>query len=200
LEFCAAGGVAAGTAAVEGGPIDYALTLLVALSIAVLLHEVGHAAAAANYRLPSKRIVLTGFGGFVEFARPPTTRTEENVIAFAGPLANLATAAALYALARFGLWWPPADTLLTVSLAMGVFNLLPAFPLDGGTIARNLIGLKFSDSLAQRITVWAGIVIGVYLVLMGFAAHQYWATFGGFYIAATAMERRRRMLGYGRSR
>ena len=178
------------------GRAGYALGLLAALAIAVLLHEGGHAIAAAAYKLPSRRIVLTGFGGFVEFLRPPTTRTEDNVISFAGPAANLATAALVYAATLAGASWAPATLLMNVSLAMGVFNLLPAFPLDGGNIARNLLGLRLKDRTALSITVWAGVVIGIYLGLMGLAANAIWATMAGIYIAGAALERRRRMQGY----
>lgn len=177
----------------DGGIV--ALGLLAALSASVLIHEGAHALAASVYRIPSKRVVLTGFGGFVEFLRPPMSRTEENVIAAAGPLSNLATAAVIGSIATLGFSLPGGQTLANVSLAMGVLNLLPAYPLDGGAIARNLIGLKVSDRLALRVTIWIGLVLGGYLVLMGVAAHQFWATFAGIYIVSAAANRRRSLLG-----
>ena len=129
-----------------------AATWLAALLVAVLLHEMGHAGVAAAFKIPSKQIVLTFFGGYVEFAMPPK----------AGPLSNLATYGLLLAFSE------PIDAapdlvfrffhnLLFASFILGAFNLLPGYPLDGGAILRSVLNYFMKRGLARMVAAFLGL-------------------------------------------
>ena len=151
-----------------------ALSWLGALFTAVLLHEFGHAGVAGLLRIPSKMIVLTFFGGYVEFAFPPKKRWHDILVSAAGPLANLTTYALLVLLAAPIEASPPAvlrfaDDLAYASLVLGAFNLLPGYPLDGGGILRAALSYFLTQPRARLIAGWSGFLIaagvGIYAAL-----------------------------------
>ncbi|MES1158447.1 MAG: site-2 protease family protein [Terricaulis silvestris] len=180
----------------EGG-FEGALIFLAALLLAVLLHEFGHAGVAALLKLPSKRIVLTFFGGHVEFAWPPKSRWQEIAVSAAGPGVNLLTALIILA-AGSALGDLPLPLiqflaqLAYVSVLLGMFNLLPGFPLDGGRILRALLNYFMSLDRARQISGLAGLVIAV--GLMGWAAANglWWSVMIGLFLALGAWSEIRR--------
>jgi Zn-dependent protease len=191
-----------GTAILDGGmaAAPGALAFLFALMLAVLLHEFGHAGVAALLKLKSKRIVLTFFGGHVEFERQPEKRWQEIAVSFAGPAVNLAT----FALLSYGPLAPPdvqADPfagqdnqLLTlflgylafVSLMLGVFNLLPGFPLDGGRILSAALSYVMSRARAYFVTACFGLVIALGVMALGAWQQWWWTLLIGVLLAAAA--------------
>ena len=182
-----------GTAVLDGGmrALLGSAIFLAALMSAVLLHEFGHAAAALWLRIPSKRIVLTFFGGFVEFAMPPKARWQEIFVSASGPLTNLATYAVLLALVDVLTQLPSEalgyfDNLAYASLLLGLFNLLPGYPLDGGTILRALLSYFMRPPRARIVAAMIGLLIA--LALVGFAAWRqlWWSLFIGLLLALNA--------------
>lgn len=193
------------------GGLPFAIVTLAALLAAVFIHEMAHAIAAVAFRIPNRRIVLTGFGGFVETAWRPALRSQDMAIAAAGPLSNLACAALGFAALRmlapsdpFAAFGAPAlpvqlvERFAQISLVLGAFNLLPGYPLDGGHILRTALSYRLRDATGRRITAWIGVVIGGYLALAGFATGAIWMGGVGFYLATTAMEEVRRVRGVRR--
>lgn len=179
------------------GALPGALSFLIAVMLAVLLHEFGHAGVAALLKLKSERIVLTFFGGHVEFAEQPKSRWEDVLVLFSGPAANLATAAillplvpalaersspeglTLYALTFLG-------NLAYVSALLGAFNLLPGFPLDGGRILKALLSYGMRENMARVIAGVCGIVLALGLIGYAIWAQTWWTGAIGALLAIVA--------------
>ena len=177
----------AGWLGAKGGATGVASSVctVILMFVVVVLHELGHALAARRYGIRASRILLLPIGGMAEFDSIPRQPRREILIALAGPAVNYLLAGLL--LLFFG--WPkllsetgtptqwsqvPA-TLLAVNLIMGLFNLLPAFPMDGGRVLRALLAMRLDYLGATR---WAArIGQGIALLLSAAAAYESW--FGG---------------------
>ena len=143
----------------------------------VLLHEFGHAFAARYYGIRTPDITLFPFGGVARIERMPEKPSEEIVIALAGPLVNVVIAVVLWlVLAAF----PPTDRSGTMSLAsslpqqlLGVnlmlllFNLIPAFPMDGGRVLRAALAMKFGHNRATQMAARVGQALAIGLGYVG---------------------------------
>ena len=128
----------------------------------VVLHELGHCLTARRVCIEVPRILLTPIGGIAQFSRMPREPRQELLITVAGPAVNFAIAGILFVMFSFttkGLLPPgnPLDPqnlvqlLFVFNLLMGLFNLLPIFPMDGGRIFRAAMASRFSYLLSTRI-------------------------------------------------
>ncbi len=151
-----------------------AAAFVVLLYVSVLIHELSHSLVARGYGLPVRRILLYPLGGFSEIEREPPTPGREFVVSAAGPALSLALAAAGYGLMHV----VPPDTiggtlvsqLRWANLVVGIFNLLPGLPLDGGRMLRAVIWkLTGRQSKSTIAAAWAGRVIAVSLFVVPFA-------------------------------
>ena len=163
-----------------GGQQSGATTALyiVALFASVLLHEVGHSLVARHYGIHTLEIVMFPIGGVSRPERQPKA-SEEVWIALAGPTVNLLIALGLLAwvAARQGfvaltLLREPTDANLAERIAFGnltlfLFNLLPAYPMDGGRILRSVLALHRPEEEATRVAAGAGQVLAALLGLAG---------------------------------
>ncbi|MEZ4293767.1 MAG: site-2 protease family protein [Polyangiaceae bacterium] len=130
----------------------------------VVLHELGHALVAQRYGVQTKEITLLPIGGVSRLERMPEDPRQELWIAAAGPMVSVAVAGLLFlALLAAGAWPAPAgpwwggvwrfvQRLMWVNVALAAFNLLPAFPMDGGRVVRSLLARKMPYPQA---TEWA---------------------------------------------
>jgi Zn-dependent protease len=146
----------------------------IALAIAgvfslVILHEYGHVWAAQRCGIAVDRVVVLPVGGMAMMTSNPSNPWDEFKIAIAGPLVNFFLAAVSLGLILLF----PAETLVlpflfSVNLILGIFNLVPAFPTDGGRIFRSILW-KVLGSLARstKIAVRTGQVIGALMVPVG---------------------------------
>ncbi|HSJ08980.1 MAG TPA: site-2 protease family protein [Longimicrobiales bacterium] len=164
---------AAGAAAASAGMVFVLLVFA-----CVLLHEFGHVLAARRYGIPTPDITLLPIGGVARLSRMPEEPRQEFVIALAGPAVNVAIALVLYALlGRSGM----ADNVLaldaaranvlgrvlTVNVWLVLFNLVPAFPMDGGRILRALLAMRMSYVRATKIAATIGKGLAVLFGLLG---------------------------------
>ena len=163
-----------------GGPLAAAFSLAFVLAIfgCVVLHEFGHVLMARRYGIPTRDVVLLPIGGVARLEYFPTNPRQELFIALAGPVVTLAIAVALYAflevfgagprgigsLITFGSRF--LDNLLVVNVYILLFNLIPAFPMDGGRVLRATLASRMGLLRGTRIaaTVGKGIAVlfGVY--------------------------------------
>jgi len=169
----------------------------------VALHELGHAVAAQYFGIRVREILLLPLGGLAQLANLPQRPQQELVIAVAGPAVNFAIALIL---GLMGWLWQPAllsvqalsqgalamagvdllRDLLIANLALALFNLLPAFPMDGGRILRAGLGffLRYED--ATRLAVWVGRIFAVGFVLLGLLGGNFMLGLVGIFIYAAA--------------
>jgi stage IV sporulation protein FB len=157
-----------------------AVILWLLLFLCVLLHEFGHALAAKAYGIKTADITLMPMGGVARLERMPEKPMEELVVVIAGPLVNLAIAIVLggiwlFSGSRFGgqiLSQAPEISslliwLLAANVAMFLFNLIPAFPLDGGRILRALLATQMDYAKATQIAASIGQGLALVLGLIG---------------------------------
>lgn len=165
----------------EGGTPGAAASIafVLLLFLCVLLHEFGHAFAARAYGIRTPDITLLPIGGVARLERMPSTPVQELVVAIAGPLVNVVIAAGLWIslgfpsrFADFIIFDRPlhslAFQLLGVNCALVLFNLLPAFPMDGGRMLRALLAMRLSYVRATVIAGRVGQVMAGLFVLVGF--------------------------------
>ena len=159
------------------GAVD-AVLLVVAMFACVLLHEFGHVQAAKLYGIKTPDITLLPIGGVARLERMPRKPSHELVVAICGPLVNVAIAGAiaffLGATARFN---PDFDfkngsafwaQLMQWNIWMVVFNLIPAFPMDGGRVLRALLGMVMDYGKATRLaaTIGQGLAMLVFVRML----------------------------------
>jgi Zn-dependent protease len=136
------------------------------LFTSVILHELGHALAARRYGIGTHHITLYPFGGVAAIERMPEEPDQEIVIALAGPAVNVV-------LAALGGWaWLLSDHPLVLgfvmtNVGMAAFNLLPAFPMDGGRVLRAVLTRQMGFLPASRLSVKIGRTFAVAFVAGG---------------------------------
>jgi len=138
---------------------------LLQASIALSLHELSHATAACAFGCPVPSVELMPFGGVARIGRDALPRRIEQPIALAGPISSFVAAGMTAACMH--LFPQIASRLLPFfrfNLTLGLFNLLPAFPLDGGRVLRASLQRWLSFPLSTRITAWLGIFVGCALL------------------------------------
>jgi Zn-dependent protease len=164
-----------------GGAIGAAVNAVVfvlAIFGCVVLHELGHALTARRFGIATRDITLLPIGGVARLDRMPKNPWQELAIAAAGPAVNVAIAVALIAglVAGSLLTQTPAAAtlagswfvnLIWINIALVVFNLLPAFPMDGGRVLRSLLAMSMPHLRATKIAASIGQVLAVGLAIVG---------------------------------
>jgi Zn-dependent protease/predicted transcriptional regulator len=145
------------------------------LFVSIIFHELSHSLMARRYGLDMKGITLFIFGGVAEMDEEPSSARVEFMMAIAGPVSSVALAIFFYIIARFGAssGWPlPINGVLSylvfINGILALFNLFPAFPLDGGRILRAALwSWKGNVRWATRVASRIGAGFGVFLIIMG---------------------------------
>jgi Zn-dependent protease/CBS domain-containing protein len=178
-----------------GGQQSGATTALyiVALFASVLLHELGHTLVAKRYGIRTIEIVMYPIGGVSRPERQPKAR-EELWIALAGPTVNLLIAVVILAwiASRQGFvaleqLRQPTDANLAQRIALGnltlwLFNLLPAYPMDGGRILRSFLALHRPEEEATRMAAMAGQLLAVFMGLAGLLGGNFMLVFIALFV------------------
>lgn len=160
--------------------LTWSVLFLLAVFVCVTLHELGHALTAARFGIKAKDIVLLPIGGIASIEKFPDNPAQELSISIAGPLVNIIIAAllSLLLLPDTSFFEMPADAsimhghdfiynLRIVNISLAAFNLIPAFPMDGGRILRALLGFKLNYIQATHIAAVIGKIIAIIFIATG---------------------------------
>ena len=176
------------------------------LFLSIIAHEFAHSLVARRHGMPMKGITLFIFGGVAEMGEEPPRPGAEFAMAIVGPLSSLAIAGIFY-----GLYWagsgffPKAINGVLVYLSwinavLAIFNMVPAFPLDGGRVLRSILWrIKGNLNWATRISSSVGSGFGIFLIIMGvfnvlrgnFVGGMWWFLIGLFLKSAAKMSYQR---------
>ncbi|MGC8478490.1 MAG: site-2 protease family protein [Candidatus Micrarchaeia archaeon] len=140
----------------------YVFALFVILFICVLIHELAHSITSQHYKIKVKKIVLLPIGGISVMDLDKVKPSQEFYIALAGPLASIALGIIFMAIAPFspaGIIRQTITFTFEINLLLGVFNLIPGFPLDGGRVFRAYLEKKRNFLRATQITVKLGNIV-----------------------------------------
>src|SRR5918993_1371442 len=153
------------------GALTGALALL-ALFACILLHEFGHISMARRFGVRTPDVILLPIGGVARLERIPEEPRQELLIALAGPAVTAAIALVLYALIRLsgndaGLGdltpgRPFLSLLMNVNVYLLLFNLIPAFPMDGGRVLRALLASRMGMVRGTRVAAMLGQTLAVF--------------------------------------
>jgi len=190
--------------------------LFMALFLCVLLHEFGHAIAARRYGVKTRDIVLMPIGGVARLERMPEKPFQEFVVAIAGPMVNVVIASLLlvgmtlmvdegllelfsYAIRSdigeeivtesgyfLSPWLHFGIKLAFTNVALVIFNMIPAFPMDGGRVFRALLSMWLGRPRATKIAAWLGQVIALLLVLAGLWSGDFMLSVLGIFVIYAA--------------
>lgn len=146
------------------------VAFLLAVFGSVLLHELGHALVARRYGVRTQHIVLTPIGGIASLENMPSAPRAELAIALAGPAVNLAIAAGLALLGAMGFsfGFGLLGALMWANITLALFNLIPAFPMDGGRALRAFLATRMGKRNATGIAVTLGKAVAIAMGLVGF--------------------------------
>jgi Zn-dependent protease/predicted transcriptional regulator len=175
------------------------------LFLSIVAHEFAHSIVASRYGMPMKGITLFIFGGVAEMGEEPPKAKAEFMMAIVGPLSSIGIALIFYAIYRTSGFLPePISGVLAylawINAILAGFNLLPAFPLDGGRVLRSILwGIKKDLNWATRISSRIGSGFGILLIVMGvlnvlrgnFIGGMWWFVLGIFLQGAAKMSYQR---------
>ena len=178
----------------------WAVAMICLLFFCVVLHELGHSVVALRFGIEVNSITLLPIGGVAAMQSMPEEPREELLIAIAGPLVNVIILAILIPFVGFPTWLEMplipgsvselVDTLIRANFILVAFNLLPAFPMDGGRVLRACLAMVISYPAA---TAWAsgiGRCVAVLFVLVGLYVNPFLAIIGVFVFLGAEGENR----------
>ncbi|MFQ5512245.1 MAG: site-2 protease family protein [Candidatus Krumholzibacteriia bacterium] len=160
------------------GEAVWAVSLVMAVFACVVLHEFGHSLQVRRYGIQVHDIVLLPIGGMARAERIPENPRQEIIVAISGPLVNFVLAALFFVI----LWLQDISigtdehflvNLLGINIVLGTFNLIPAFPMDGGRILRGLLAIRMPYLRATRYAKGVGQIIAIIFALLGFADQRF---------------------------
>ena len=169
---------------------------ILAIFACVVLHELGHALMARRFKITTKNITLYPIGGVASLEKMPDKPKQELLVAIAGPLVNIVIALILYAVIQSTTGMPSEEQLKTMqtispqtflfhlflaNAILALFNLLPAFPMDGGRMLRAVLAMRTDRVSATQIAAAVGRIIAIFFVFMGFFTN-FWLVFIGMFV------------------
>jgi Zn-dependent protease len=162
------------------GQLAWTALFILAFCACVLLHEAGHALAASRFGIHARNIVLLPIGGVASIEKFPANPFQELIISLAGPVVNLIIALLLWAPATPHMTFRAAPVysditpwqaffymLRMANLWLALFNLIPAFPMDGGRILRALLAFRLNYVRATTVAAITSKVISILMIAAG---------------------------------
>lgn len=187
LLWIAISGVRSGQTNVQ---IGWTILFILAVFLCVTLHEFGHALMAKRFNFKTKYITLLPIGGLAQMEKLPDDPKQELLVAIAGPMVNIVLAIILgLAISDFSMEVENLMTigahnfliyLVTINIVLAVFNMIPAFPMDGGRVLRALLSFKFKREQATQIAASLGQFIAILFVFLGLFYNPFLVLIGIF--------------------
>ena len=154
------------------------VAFILALFFCVLLHELGHALTAGKFGIKTRNITLLPIGGVAAIEKNPDDPRQEILIALAGPAVSLGIALLLWLYLLVTARLVPVDELgvaggyflqrlMIVNILIAMFNLVPAFPMDGGRVLRALLSLRMEATTATRLAAGVGQFMAILFAVLG---------------------------------
>lgn len=166
------------------------------LFVCVILHELGHSLTARTFKCKTKSIIISPIGGVANMEQIPEKPKQEMLVAIAGPLVNFSIAVILFFYLKFSNQFIDLQEineleaieainipfqLFIANIVLGVFNLIPAFPMDGGRILRAFLSFKMERVEATKKAAQIGQFFGILFVFIGLLGNP-WLAFIGILI------------------
>ncbi len=174
----------------------WGVLFILALFLCVVLHEFGHALTARRFGIETKDITLYPIGGIASLEKMPDKPMQELLVALAGPAVNLVIAGILWIylttsgqipdistmgdahdMSQIPFWWG----LFIANIVLAVFNLIPAFPMDGGRALRAILAFSIDKRRATKIAAGVGQFLAITFVFLGFF-YNFWLVFIGLFV------------------
>ena len=180
--------------------IGWHILFILSIFTCILLHEFGHAVVGSRFGFRTKDIILLPIGGVARFEKLPESPKQEFLISIAGPLVNFFIAFVLsfftetsseYILSLDLSAIKPENFLIllfVLNLLLGLFNLIPAFPMDGGRIFRAVLSMYFPRAKATEIAATVGSVLAFLLIIIGIFYNFFLIIIGIFIIFSASTE------------
>lgn len=175
----------------------YSLVFLLSIFTCITLHELGHITIARRYGCQARDITLYPIGGVASLERIPDKPYQEFWMAIAGPFVNVVIAAILFLIISVQHGMPEFHemqdltrtnflyNLMILNIGLVVFNMIPAFPMDGGRMLRSILAVRLDRVKATRIAAWIGHLLAIAAIIYGLMSN-WWLVIIGIIIIAGA--------------
>jgi Zn-dependent protease/CBS domain-containing protein len=182
----------------DAGRALLSVTLMLLVFACVLFHELGHALTARRFGVQTRDITLLPIGGVARLERMPEKPIQEILVAVAGPAVNVVIALVLFVAMRgfhlamddLSVTGGLLESLLYINAVIVLFNMIPAFPMDGGRVLRALLAIRMPFLKATRIASYVGQAVAVAFAIVGFMTNHTMLLFIALFVFLAAAEER----------